>query len=282
MRISLKAASFLPDCTDHSILYDESKEEYQKRRRAPVSEYSNLTCQYLSQVLQGWFDMPIPFISKGRAYLVQVLTDALGTGSLLVPAVWNLYTHLPSWLFSNSCPHVINDPVNQSFLFKEEFMEGLRQKLTSWDGLSAAHGDLQRLQAEFKTLYDLTDKHVEMAVSNSIKRRHLEQIASQLGQTSSGRIPVSHSFQRPAPHGPSSSGAHLGSGSSPSTSVLSEGLRSSNLVIFLRDAYAYINRTPTMVLNTPQMLMDRRSDYYMPLQESASSRRIVNAWHDPA
>ena len=53
------------------------------------------------------------------------------------------------------------------------------------------------------------------------------------------------------------------------------------LVQFLRDAYAYVTRTPETVLTAPQQMLEEKSDFCMPLCESGLSWAIVNRKHNP-
>ena len=48
------------------------------------------------------------------------------------------------------------------------------------------------------------------------------------------------------------------------------------MLVFLRDARVFINRKPTTPLNHAQLALSKRSDFFMPLRESSSSRLIFN------
>lgn len=268
-KINLNACKFLPGFENSSILFSEADADFKKRRMTSSNQAHIVTCDYVARVLQHWLSMPIPFISQAQMLFVQTLVATAGTGALLMPHVWTLYSTLPSWIFSSNCPRVLNRPSNQNVVFQETFMEEFCTMITTSPELHSARKDLDQLQAEFRRLHEGTSKHVEALIISRSKRRYLGQIASQVQahhvpQASSSTSAVQSTPFLPVPAGSSSSSA------APSTT----GLKCQKVVEFLRDARALVTSTTT--LSRAQRLLQQNSDFLMPLRESSSSRIVVN------
>ncbi|KAJ3553559.1 hypothetical protein NM688_g3547 [Phlebia brevispora] len=50
------------------------------------------------EIIRTWFGIPSTFIMQARAHFIQMLLANLGAGALLMPHVWEVYIHLPSWM----------------------------------------------------------------------------------------------------------------------------------------------------------------------------------------
>ena len=103
--LKLCAKDYINDSGLYSVTYEEPNWIFQDRRWSKTRPDEKLlfdnTSSYLGRVLREWFDLPGGFILQGRAQLVDALVTKLGPGILYLPAVWDLVTSLPRYVFSN-------------------------------------------------------------------------------------------------------------------------------------------------------------------------------------
>ena len=193
IQLRLKACNFLVDCKDLQISYDESPMDFRRRKNLPLAQVKNATCEYIARTLQSWFDMPIPFISQARALFINVLVSTAGTGSLLMPHIWPVYTQTPSWFFSVEAARVEDISENQHVVFEERYMADFVQEIMTSSRLRISQNDLSLLQDEFKKLHKAADQHVEKLISHQLKPRRLQQMISRIHATETG-INFDHTF----------------------------------------------------------------------------------------
>lgn len=273
--IKFAASNFLPNCNNSTLVFVEPDLDFKRRGKIRPADIPARVCEYLARVLQCWFGMPIPFISQARLHLVQVLLRTCGTGILLMSHVWAIYSELPSWIFCNTCPRADNIPSNQNLQFSEAYMENFCHAVSTSQVLLHARKDFDNLQAEFGALHATTSKHVDNLLATRLKRNYLHQMVIDSSSThpaQSAESSTSRNQPLPAPVASTSLPASVPSASSSQNPAS----LCNPMVLFLRDAHAFLNRTPTTVLNRAQLALDNRSDYLMPLRESAYSRMIVN------
>lgn len=59
---------------------------------------------HLSTILEDWLDIPNTFLWPARAYFAEQILTHLGPGFLLIPAVWEVYSGIPTYLFDGPRP----------------------------------------------------------------------------------------------------------------------------------------------------------------------------------
>jgi hypothetical protein len=258
-------------------------EETSTRRHVSLREFKHVVLDYVRRIILCWFGLEYTFLAESRAFYITCLTSALGYGCLLLPDVWDNYVNFPLWLFTHDCPRLVNRGVSSHVPFDNRYMEGFKCVVSQLCKDKRVRLQMDNLQQVYLDLFSNAQLYVSGVVSIRTSGSSLRQL---LASSSSDTPALSHTHT-----GSSTSkvptqndSEHNGQLSNPSLLVPPISLNSKALAVLecmLEDAYVASEwllkpGSPPLETRRPIKEMYHRSDFLLPLRESASSRHFVN------
>lgn len=88
----LHASAYLVDSPSKAIFILKAP-----RKRLLDEDLIDMVPKKVVETLREWYSLPSEFMTEARAHFVQLLIKNFGGGILLLPLVWDIYFHMPSW-----------------------------------------------------------------------------------------------------------------------------------------------------------------------------------------
>ncbi|KAI0337020.1 hypothetical protein BDW22DRAFT_1433650 [Trametopsis cervina] len=294
----------LPDVSFQMTAVDVRARTRRAKLLSPVTYVSEVTLEYVQQILEHWFGVPVSMVSQAQSALVHVLLETVGTGCLLLPWVWKIYSELPRWLFTSECPPISDKADARHFVFLPQYLNDFKTAMLASGSVQSSRAQIDDLHQSFIMLQNQTTLHVKGIIQAQTQPRQLRSvvtamtrpssdghthiiagISSGLGTSSSAAVPPASALMHTALHtglsAGDASGTDRGPGSYPSNleAGTGTGSRVDKVVVFLRDAYAATQTAigaATSSLNTAQQQLLDNSDFLSPIREQAYSRSVMN------
>ena len=143
LAIEINSKDFIPSTKLASKRFTANASRRRHLHRAMIQP---TTVSYLRQILFSWFGSETPFTAQLQSSFVRTLVTHLGPGVLLIPDIWEHYSHLPRWLFTDECPAPFNANTSPDVVFKPMYMEPFVSRLSSGPVLSEARMQAHHLQ----------------------------------------------------------------------------------------------------------------------------------------
>lgn len=285
--------------TAASVTFTDTPEEVRDRKRLSPRTVDSFTISYTRRILHAWFGGCSSFAAQARASLVRLFMDRLGSGSLLLPEVWDIYDELPQWVFTKSCPRFIDaNMTNAKFVssYLDDF-DLLLLQATLCDPSILARTD--ELQTKYLDMYTSARSYVESVTAARSKGTQLKKLlASMTSDIHARRLAKQAQQKKQLATTASASTARLpltvaGTGTSrppspppedPAVSTCSSD-PVSFVVKFLADAH-YVallggsDGASTTSMTKAQRALYSQGDFLLPIRELAPSRAIMNTGLD--
>ncbi|KAI0083168.1 hypothetical protein BDY19DRAFT_998783 [Irpex rosettiformis] len=270
---------FKPDQHPPRKFWEEPSAVIKRKNLAP-NKIEHTVLFYLRSVLHCWFGHAQPFTAQARSALVLRLVRHLGTGCLLLPEIWTLYTELPSWLFTSECPKLKDANGSTTSRFEERFLDSMVAAIDFYDEHERRE-QMDALEVLYATLQAQTQTHTEKLFATMTKKSSLHRLLN----TTSVSLPLTsqnNSASAREANTPSSQPAvsdSLPSDPHPSLSSSPHSSAITALIAFLEDSYIVAerlhnsNHDPTS-LTRAQRFINTIPDFYMSLREDAPCQWI--------
>ncbi|KAI0086699.1 hypothetical protein BDY19DRAFT_908118 [Irpex rosettiformis] len=262
-----------------------------RRKHLHPRKLKPLVLSYIRQILFVWFTSETPFTSQIQGALVRALVTHLGSGVLLLPDVWALYSNIPPWILAKECPRPYHANTSPDAIFRPEYLEPFVSRMVSDARISDARASMQQLQDAYVRLHERTNVHVQGSIEEATKAGNLRRL---LKSMSAGTvIPQGPSESLSVFDGPPNTVPPLPSPISASTSVSPDASGAfagptpqvRRVIQFLQDSFVAVQALNDVGayssdLTDSQKFIMKRPDFYLPLRELAPSRAIMTAGLD--
>lgn len=310
LSINVKRSHYIKTRTIPDVSFQRTSAEVRMRTRrakllSPITYVNEVTLEYVQQILERWFELPVSMVAQAQSALVHILLETVGTGSLLLPWVWKAYTELPRWLFTSACPPLSDKPDNRTFVFLPQYLEDFKAAMVCSASVQSSRKHIDELHQSFILLHNQTTQHVKGIIHRQTQPRQLRSVVTAMTRVASASNvcvdKVHTQFSQPG----ASTAVALSNSSVPRIDSIPDGdaadpsetytpviprntvsviqgaigRQVDKVVMFLRDAYTATQSAgsvQTSELNAAQRLLKSNSDYLTPIREQGYSRSIMN------
>jgi hypothetical protein len=266
------------------VLYTE---EQAVRRHVRPIDFKRVILDYVRRILLLWFGLDSSFLAESRAYYIKCLTSRFGNGCLLLPDVWDIYVRFPLWIFSQTCPRLVDGGTSSLVPFDTNYLEDFRVVVAEFSQNNWTRMQMDSLQKAYLELISDTRSYVSSIVAARTNGNTLKSLLAIHPTPALDIIPHTLSSGYGVDTNPDNDNANLSSSGQIVPCSLSPKSRAlAVLVCLLEDAHIaseYIKNNIMPPIDSPRSVteMYQHSDYLLPLRELAWSRRVVNAKLNP-
>lgn len=272
--------------------FQDTAAELKKRKWIKKHSIKPTTLSYVTRIIQQWFDVPVPYTAHARSVLVGRLVDTVGAGCLLLPATWDVYKNLPSWLFTVDTPRQCDLAKFSLDDFQKHYLDDFAVTMQSHPGLHVMRECAQSLKGAYVALYDATRERRGQFITEQSRPGHLRAIARVFAGRDNGcrQSPVPDSNPCVLGHqvvqyigAPPPRTTGVQAPSPAIKSALDNPICIQEVVRFLNDACHMVsaisagNRPGDGDALRPHRYMYDKPDFLIPLRELAPSRARMNS-----
>lgn len=145
----------------------KSEYKFQNRRRNYYNELVQPTHTHLSIILRQWLNLSIDFKTTAKVFLIDTLIAHFGVGITLLPAVWELYDTMPSWLFNDEKPIQRGRSAQDAVSFKPEYMKQFTDTIVALNHVPHPESSLNLLARAYQNIIEKIKSYPALSTSSA-------------------------------------------------------------------------------------------------------------------